>query len=330
MARELTKLYPMVQFKKDTWEIDEFDAASIFLLIGAEKAMVIDCGMGIGDLRGAIEMITDKPLVVVISHGHVDHTANGRQFEELWIHPADQRAPIPQSLERRRFDTERIAARQKGCLGAPYTMFNLYPYDLDVDLREPGPDEKMPVIYDLYDGQQFDLGGGRIVTAYWCPGHSAGEMVFLDEQTRTLFAGDALNFNLGIGAVPLETSYKYYKRMEALGDKYDGIYNGHHDFRALGAPLDDDCLPGVLSMMEDALAGHIVPCEIPSFWGQSVPLTKKREDPMEKAPKMFANADQVRPPRKRVLLRSGRNFLGINPDNIFEKRDEGQEADNNQ
>lgn len=40
---ELTKLYPMVQIKKNTWEIDEFDCASIFLLIGTEKAMVIDC-----------------------------------------------------------------------------------------------------------------------------------------------------------------------------------------------------------------------------------------------------------------------------------------------
>lgn len=321
MKKELTKLYPMVQFKKDTWEIDEFDAASIFLLVGTEKAMVIDCGMGIGDLRGAIEMITDKPLVVVISHGHVDHTANGRQFEELWIHPADQAAPIPQSLERRRFDTERIAARQKGCIGAPYTMFNLYPFDINVDLRDPSPEEPMPVIRDLYDGQQFDLGGGRIVTAYQCPGHSPGEMIFLDQQTRSLFAGDALNFNLGVGSVPLETSLRYYKRMAAMADRYDGIYNGHHDFRALGAPLDDDCLPTVISLMEDALAGKVQPCEAPSFWGQSVPLTRERRDPMAAAPAMFAGADKIRPPRKRVLLRRGRNFLNINPDNLYEEKD---------
>ena len=31
----------MVQFKKDTWEIDEFDVASIFLLVGTEKAMAV-------------------------------------------------------------------------------------------------------------------------------------------------------------------------------------------------------------------------------------------------------------------------------------------------
>ena len=85
----------------------------MFLLIGTEKAMLIDCGMGIGDLRGAVEMLTDKPLIVVITHGHIDHTANARQFDEIWIHPKDQDRPIPQSLERRRFDTERIAKRQK-------------------------------------------------------------------------------------------------------------------------------------------------------------------------------------------------------------------------
>ncbi len=56
----LTDLHPMVQFKPKTWEIDEFDCASIFLLEGDEKAMVIDCGMGIGDLRSAIRKITQN------------------------------------------------------------------------------------------------------------------------------------------------------------------------------------------------------------------------------------------------------------------------------
>ena len=312
----LTKLYPMVQFKKDTWEIDEFDCASMFLLIGTEKAMLIDCGMGIGDLRGAVEMLTDKPLIVVITHGHIDHTANARQFDEIWIHPKDKDRPIPQSLERRRFDTERIARRQKNCIGGAYTMFNLYPYDLNVDLREPGPDEKMPVIHDLYDGQQFDLGGGHIVTAYECPGHTAGEMVFLDEQTRSLFAGDALNFNLGVSDCPVETTLRYLKRLRDLGDKYDGIYNGHHDFRALGAPLDGDCLPTAIAILEDALDGHIVPCETPSFWGGDMPLTRGPAKSYNEIAPAMNPGEKKR--GKRITLRRGRNFLSIDPDKIRE------------
>lgn len=308
-----TKLFPMVQFKKDTWEIDEFDAASMFLLIGSEKAMLIDLGMGIGDLRGAIEMITDKPLIVVISHGHIDHTAHAREFDEVWIHPADADKPMPQSLERRIYDTQRIAQRQKGSIGAPYNMFRLYGYDIEEDLYEPGEDEPMPKVNFLYDGQQFDL-GDRIVTAYECPGHSPGEMVFLDEKTRTLFAGDAVNYNLNIGAVPVETTLRYLKRLQDMSDRYDGLWNGHHDFRALGAPLDDDCLPTVISMCEDILAGHYSPTQFPSFWGQPMPLSKNVKEPTPPP------AGPGMPPRKRVAIRKGRNFLGFNPDLIYEEK----------
>ena len=301
----LTKLFPMVQFKKDTWEIDEFDCASIYLLIGTEKAMVIDCGMGIGDLYGAIRQITDKPLITVISHGHVDHTGNARQFGEIWINPKDADQPIPQSLERRKFDTERIAARQKGSIGVPYTLFRLYPFDINVDLRDP-VDEPIPVIHDLTDGMQFDLGGGRIVTAYECPGHSAGEMVFLDEATRTLFAGDAINYNLGIGRAPLETTLKALKRIQAMSDKYDGIWNSHHDFRALGMPVEDDCLPNIIAMCEDALAGHIVDTDNGNPWGQKMPLSKDGGGSFH-----WGN---------NVTLHKGRNLLSLNPDNLFENK----------
>ena len=305
----LTKLYPMVQFEKGTWEIDEFDCASMFLLEGTEKAMLIDCGMGIGDLRGAVEMITNKPLIVVITHGHIDHTGNARQFDEIWIHPKDRDKPIPQDTDRRKWDAERIARRQKSCIGGYFTMFNLYPYDLNVDLREPETYGNMPVIHDLYDGQEFDLGGGRVVTAYECPGHSPGEMVFLDHQTRCLFCGDALNYNLGVGASPVETTVRYMKRLQDLGDQYDRIYNGHHDFRALGMPLGDDCLPNAIAILEDVLAGTAVPCEMPSFWGQDVPLT------WEKKPVVLGDGTIV----NRVLYHRGRNVVGVNMDNLWEK-----------
>lgn len=304
MERKLTTLYPMVQFAKDSWEIDEFDCASIFLLIGKEKALLIDCGMGIGDLRGAVEMLTDKPVITVLSHGHIDHTANAVQFEEIWLHPADRYMPVPEALSRRRLDTERIAARNKGSMVPPYNLFHLYPYDINIDLREPGPDDYKPVIRDLYDGQVFDL-GGRTVTVYECPGHTAGEVVFVDSQTGAMVAGDALNFNLGISAA-VETAYRALKRIESMKEQYTGIYNGHHDFRALGMPLDEDCLPTVLEIMEDVLNGHANYCEVPSFWGQAMPLTRER-------PGLIPGQ-----PQARRFLRKGRNFLGINPDLIFD------------
>lgn len=306
-----TKLYPMVQFKKDTWEIDEFDCASMFLLIGSEKAMLIDCGMGIGDLAGAVRMITDKPLIVALTHNHPDHAGNARQFPEIWLNGKDRNLmPIPMSAELRRDDIRHIARRQKGSIGAPYSMFRLYPFDLETDVLEAEDSGPMPVVRDLEDGQEFDLGGGRIVRAIECPGHTPGEMVFLDQGTRTLFAGDAVNYNLGVGAVSLRTTLGHMKKLQAMSGEYDGIWNGHHDFRALGAPLGEDCLPTIIDMMEDAAAGHIVPCESPSFWGQDIPLTKQ-----DKGKEMFGGLPGQEPSR-RVTLRRGRNWLSIDPERI--------------
>ena len=299
-----TTLYPMVQFKKDTWEIDEFDVASMYLLIGNEKAMLIDCGMGIGDLRGAVERITDKPLIVVGTHGHLDHTANAIQFEDFWLHPEDQAAPIPQDYRRRIFDIGRIAARQKGCIGAPYTMFHLYPYDINHDVRDYPEDWPRPKLHDLYDGQEFDL-GGRIIKVYTCPGHSKGQVAFLDSKTRSLFCGDAVNFNLGINACPVETGLNSLKKLQSLQDQYDGIYNGHHDFRALGKPLDPDCLPTLISMLEKVVeTGTYTETTDPSFWGQNIPLTYDPED-----------HDFGKP--KRACIRAGRCWVFIDPKRIY-------------
>ena len=64
----LTTAQPIVEIAKDTYEIDEFDCGSIFVLVGKDKAMVIDTGTGIGDLPAVIRKITDKPIVLVITH----------------------------------------------------------------------------------------------------------------------------------------------------------------------------------------------------------------------------------------------------------------------
>ena len=110
-----TRLYPMVQFKKDTWEIDEFECASVFVLVGKEKAMVIDAGIGIGDLIGAIRMtITDKPLVIVATHGHGDHTGGMGNFDEYYLSEKDWFYPVEESIEMRRGYSAMIAKRQGG------------------------------------------------------------------------------------------------------------------------------------------------------------------------------------------------------------------------
>lgn len=291
----LTKLYPMVQFRKDTWEIDEFDCASMFLIIGEERAMLIDTGFGIGDLRGAVEMLTDKPVMLVISHSHGDHCGGAYQFEEAWAYeksPLVTGTPDPRMANRtlaernaaRKDDIKLIAHRQKGHISYVHNLFNLYGYDID-EMFEPDGTEPQPVYHPIQDGQEFDL-GGRIITAYYAPGHSMDELVFLDHKERILFSGDAINFNTTMAGIPIEESISYLRRLQALGDQYDVIYNSHHDFRALGAPLAEDCLPNLIALAEEYNSGNFCePALVASFWdGQRTP---------------------------RMMLRRGRNFFGF-------------------
>jgi len=284
----LTRLYPMVQFKKDTWEIDEFDCASVFLLVGSERALLIDAGFGIGDLRGVVEMITDKPVTLVITHSHGDHFGGAYQFNEAWAYEnsglvaGDLSAVYRnRSLEEinaaRKDDIRLMASRQKGHIGYAYSMYNLYGYDID-EMYEHTPDEPQPVYHPISDGQQFDLGGGRVVTAWFCPGHARDELVFLDEYTRTLFSGDAVNYNITMAQYPLEDGVKYLERLRSMSDKYDDIYNGHHDFRALGAPLGEDCLPNLIDLCRQYMSGRFTPVLVPSFWdGQRSARTMLRK-----------------------------------------------------
>lgn len=59
------------------------------LIIGDKKAMVIDTCYGIGNLKEEITKITDKELIVINSHGHMDHTGGNYQFDEVYIHEKD-------------------------------------------------------------------------------------------------------------------------------------------------------------------------------------------------------------------------------------------------
>ncbi len=250
-----TQAFPYAEIAPHTYEIGEFDCASIFLLVGDAKAMVIDTGVGIGDLKGFIRRLTDKPLMVCYTHNHMDHVGGAGAFDNAYIHPHDMAGfatggRIGLGLAERAGYVKMIAEREKGD----------YPYDLAVDLTEWGPP---PPLYPLEDGQVIDLGNRR-VTVYACPGHTAGSVTFLDENSRTLFVGDACNCNLFLGGGPpgspgftsVEKALFYLRRLHRmLHLQYDRYYNGHYDFRPLGQPLGEDVLPDAITACEQIMAG---------------------------------------------------------------------------
>lgn len=265
----LINSYPVAEVAPGVYEIDEFDCASAFLVVGDERALLMDTGVGIGNMCQAVERLTKGlPCDVVLTHAHFDHIGGAQFFDRVYMHPLDfEGYPFPPKLEDRRSYAEFIRNRS----GLQY------PYDPDLDMPEwTHVPERLP----LEDGTAFDL-GGRTVTAYHCPGHTAGELVLVDDRTRILFAGDAVNGLLlydvsdTLGAtrvVSVEQAYRALRRVIDMKN-FDCIYNFHHDFRPFGKPLPDEILTSVLTACEQLISGQYTVTHLPGMMPGYPPRT---------------------------------------------------------
>jgi len=57
-----------------------------FLIIGSQKAVLLDTGMGIKDISKAVSQLTDPEAVVVNSHTHFDHIGDDHRFSRIFVY----------------------------------------------------------------------------------------------------------------------------------------------------------------------------------------------------------------------------------------------------
>jgi glyoxylase-like metal-dependent hydrolase (beta-lactamase superfamily II) len=79
----------ITKIEADTWVIETAENNTMYLVEGTEKALLIDTGNKCDSLEEIIRRITTKPLLVLLTHGHSDHTGNIDAFNEIYLHPAD-------------------------------------------------------------------------------------------------------------------------------------------------------------------------------------------------------------------------------------------------
>ena len=65
------------------------DHVRMFLIEGKEQALLFDTGNPGGELAAYLAKLSQKPLTVVLSHAHGDHTGAVDQFPFVYLHPAD-------------------------------------------------------------------------------------------------------------------------------------------------------------------------------------------------------------------------------------------------
>ena len=80
------------QIDEHTWEgnghLMFFE--SLYLIEGNERAVLLDAGTKIKDLKKIVESITSKPVTLIATHVHPDHTGDAiHDFPEIYLNAAD-------------------------------------------------------------------------------------------------------------------------------------------------------------------------------------------------------------------------------------------------
>ena len=78
----------IIQIDSNTWRIED-DFVRFFLLEGNDKAVLIDSGVNCPDAAGIAKTLSDKPLLLLNTHGDGDHTSGTGGFSEILIHASD-------------------------------------------------------------------------------------------------------------------------------------------------------------------------------------------------------------------------------------------------
>ena len=77
------------QLTDHVWLMDDNGDSSGYVIVGKEKALVIDTMNGSEDVKAVAESITSLPLTLINTHVHPDHSGGNHFFEEGYMHPAD-------------------------------------------------------------------------------------------------------------------------------------------------------------------------------------------------------------------------------------------------
>ncbi|WP_433596304.1 MBL fold metallo-hydrolase [Lysinibacillus xylanilyticus] len=170
------------QIDNTTFAISEYghwEQVHSYLLIGEEKAALIDTGLGIDNIKRITDQLTNLPIIVLTTHVHWDHIGSHGEFKNIYVHK-DEEDWLVNGIKK--LSIEQIRK------------------DVSRDITIPTPETFNPDTYKpfqgnptglLNDGDEIEI-GNRKLTIYHTPGHSPGHISILDNSKGYLFTGDLL------------------------------------------------------------------------------------------------------------------------------------------
>ena len=216
-----------------TTKVTDITGVAVFLVEGAEKCALIDTATGAGGLKGYVEALTDKPVEVILTHGHCDHAGGAVGFEKVWLH---------------KNDWELVKHHATMDMKTDYAHFTT---GKELPLEDFAP-ERTEGYLPLEDGQVFDLGGVTLEILH-VPGHTQGMVCVLNREERTILFGDACNPSTFLWAAEASCVEEYRRSLLELKKqegRWDTVWLSHGP-----TAIDKAVLDGVIAVCDAIMAG---------------------------------------------------------------------------
>ena len=155
---------------------------SFTLIEGSEKALLFDTGYGMEDVRAFVGTLTDKPVQVLLSHGHHDHILGARWFDQAYLCEEDMEEFRARTGELQRNKVKKQAV--DAGVSVP-DDFMTFPVTMPEAIRFTGKTAG-------YDSLAMDLGEKEVLVIR-VPGHTPGSIVAYVPAHGLLLTGDDWN-----------------------------------------------------------------------------------------------------------------------------------------
>lgn len=207
-------------------EPQHFQEVNSYLIIGKDRSLLFDTGMGICDIRSVAEELYQGDIIVVNSHFHFDHVGNNYKFNEIYIYDD----PFARSMAEKGLHKEGVGNQ----LEEDMFLFD-YPRGFDSEKYSIHPYNARTI----RDSHVFDLGNRQLKVIH-TPGHSGDSIMLYDIENRILFTGDtfylgALYAHFDCNEFGRSNIGDYLESMVKLQKEYadvKALYCSHNDFIA--------------------------------------------------------------------------------------------------
>ncbi len=200
------------------YEPGQFEEVISYLIVGSEKALLFDTGLGIGDIEKLVSKLTDRDVVVLNSHTHYDHVGGNYAFDTVY----------GTGLEYTRAHE----------LGRPHDEVAEFVGEGWIWKDTPAGftaggyvSRPFSISHRVEDGEVISLGDVELEVLL-TPGHAPDSLCLLDRRRRLLFTGDTFYPATLYAHLPGSTFGDYQKtagRLAGLAAAVDVVLPAHNE-----------------------------------------------------------------------------------------------------